>query len=200
MTQKEANILVEIITKVVRKELGTFRKQLLQEGYSPQPVRKQVATQPADRLTEVHKNFRNTVRLNNAPKKNMSKNPLLNSILQETISIEEAERQADEMAILESVNLPVDINGRLISSNANVDHVLEAMNRDYSGMFAQKGKSTPASVAAKNQLRNDFLAAIEDDFLINDAQKRNRTEQSTYPSVEPFSKDEEDLDWLNYVS
>ena len=199
MTQKEATILVEIITKVVRKELGMFKKQLLQEGYSQQPVRRQVAPQPADRLTEVHKNFRKTVKSNNIQKRSLSKDPFLNSILQETVSIEEAEREAEQAGLLDNINLPVDANGRIISSNANVDHVLEAMNRDYSGMFKAKGKSTPAPVAAKNQLRNDFMAAMEDD---NYGSGGYGMESPTngYPSVQPFSGEEEDMSWLNEVN
>jgi len=201
MTQKEATILVEIITKVVRKELGMFKKQLLQEGYSPQPVRKQLAPQPTDRLTEVHKNFRKTVKSNNAPKRSLSKDPYLNSILQETVSIEEAEREAEQAGLLENINLPVDANGRIISSNANVDHVLEAMNRDYSGMFKPKqGTKTSAPVAAKNQLRSDFMAAMEGDYMPHEPQSRNNSVQSGYPKVEPFSGEEEDMSWLNEVN
>lgn len=189
MTQKDAKILVEIITMVVRKELGTFKKQLLQEGYKPQQAARN-APQPTNKLTEVHKNFRksfksNSGTLNNKP---LSRDPLLNSLLQETISIEEAEAMAAQEDLLENVNLPVDANGRVISSNANVDHVLEAMNRDYSGMFKPKGTSAPAQ--AKNQLRNDFLAAMEDDIPRG---------QGAYPSVQPFSGDEEDMSWLNEV-
>ena len=79
MTQKEATILVEIITKVVRKELGVFKKQLLQEGYTP----KQTKTEPINPLTEVHRNFRKSFK-SNSPSQNrrLSKDPLLNEFYQ----------------------------------------------------------------------------------------------------------------------
>lgn len=190
MTQKDAKILVEIITKVVRKELGTFRKQLLQEGYKPQQAtrQQQTAPQPTNKLTEVHKNFRKGFKSNSGTASNrpLSRDPLLNSLLQETISIEEAEAMAGQEALLENINLPVDSNGRVISSNANVDHVLEAMNRDYSGMFKPKGTSAPA---AKSQLRSDFMAAMADSEPMG-------ASGDSYPSVEPF---DEDMSWLNEV-
>jgi len=200
MTQKEAKILVEIITKVVRKELGTFKRQLLQEGYAPPTTsrpQQQYAPQPTNKLTEVHKNFRKSFKSSPSPTRSrpLSRDPLLNSLLQSTISIEEAEAQAEQAALLENINLPVDANGRVISSNANVDHVLEAMNRDYSGMFKPKGSApTSAPAQAKSQLRSDFLAAMEDDIPMP------RGTTSPYPSVQPFSGEEEDMTWLNEVA
>jgi hypothetical protein len=195
MTQKEARILVEIITTVVRKELGAFKKQLLNEGFT-QP---KVTPQPTDRLTEVHKNFRRTVRSNNNPTKRLSKDPFLNSILQETISIEQAEREAQQLGLLEEYNLPTDANGRVISSNTNVDHVLEAMNRDYSGMFNKdKGKSPEKNT--RSQFRDTVLSIMENDFQEPTQKSQQMKIQSGFPSVEPFSGEEEDLSWLNEVS
>jgi len=198
MTQKEATILVEIITKVVRKELGAFKKQLLQEGYSPQPVRKQVAPQPTDRLTEVHKNFRNSFKpTNQAQNRRLSRDPLLNSILQETVSIEEAERGAEQAGLLDNINLPVDANGRIIFSNANVDHVIEAMNRDYSGMFAQNKRKAPTT-NTRSQFRESVVAMMErDDHM--PTQNQPSKSMTGFPAVEPFSGEEEDMTWLNEV-
>lgn len=178
MNQKEAHILVEIITKVVRKELGIFKKQLLQEGYTQQPVKKQVASKPSDRLTEVHRNF---FKSNNYSQgKPLSKDPLINLILQQTVPIEESERDTQQ-ELLENINLPVDGNGRVISSNAAVNHVIVAMNRDYSGMFKKdiEKKSPVNNTTLKTELRSKFKSIMEGE-------------------VTPFS-DDEDLRWLDGV-
>lgn len=186
MTQKEANILVEIITKVVRKELTSFKKQLLSEiNGTPVSSPSRNVEQPArstDKLTEVHKNFRKTFQSPQTPqnRKRLSSDPVLNSILSECEPIpDEAVRMND--AIMEAdINLPTSEYGGLMSTNANVDHVLEAMNRDYSGMFKPKNQgspTTPVQPSPPAQSIRSKYAAIMDE-------------------AEPF---EEDMSWLNEV-
>lgn len=201
MTQKEANILIEIITKVVRKELTTFKKQFLSEINSldtpkkvTEPVRKQGTS-----LKEVQKSFRSQYHVQR-PAKRISNDPVLNALLMETPSIEETESamNVEEM----DFNLPTGMSGRPMASAGNASHVLEAMNRDYSGMFAPKGENKPTKPAIeKNQLRTNYMAMMQEDYIPEVPVQRNNNVSplSGFPSVEPFSGDEEDLSWLNEV-
>jgi hypothetical protein len=210
MTQKEAKLLVEIITVVVRRELKAFRKQLLSDGYTPQatPVRRQQA-EPTDRLTEVQKGFRKTYKSANPLQgKRLSKDPLLNEMLLGVAPLPK-EGSKEELAMLEDaynrmnstgLNLPTGEHGGLMHSGTNVDHVIEAMNRDYSGMFKKDQKQAPAN--ARNQLRSNVIAMMEsEDYMPAQIQHSQRPSNpmSGFPAVEPFSGDEEDLDWLNEV-
>lgn len=207
MTQKEATILVEIITKVVRKELGAFKKQLLQEGYGQPPVKRQAVVQKSDRLTEAQKTFRSTYK--SAPtnsNRRLSKDPMLNELLMNVAPMPK-EGSAEEIAMVEEaynkmsstgLNLPTGERGGLMHSGTNVDHVIEAMNRDYSGMFSKKQPTTNV----RNQLRSDFVALMEnDDYAPAQIQHSQRPSNpmAGFPAVEPFAGEEEDLDWLNEV-
>lgn len=174
MTQKEATILVEIITKVVRKELNIFRKQLLTETARPQ--QRPVEAKSSNKLVEVQKNFRNQFHVNRPQQKALSKDPVLNSILMECAPIPKEDEDPMMNEIIEAgINIPTDASGRPMASAGNANHVLEAMNRDYSGMFkpskAQGQNSTQAPIE-KSRLRSNFLAAMdgsdEEDFSFLD--------------------------------
>jgi hypothetical protein len=205
MTQKEATILVEIITKVVRKELGAFKRQLLQEGYNP----KQTRSEPTNPLTEVHRNFRKSFKSSNpSQNRRLSKDPLLNEMLlgvaplpkegsmEEQVMLEEAYGRMNSTGL----NLPTGEHGGLMHTGTNVDHVIEAMNRDYSGMFTKNQKQAPANT--RDQLRSSVIAMMEsDDYAPAQIQPSQRPSHpmAGFPAVEPFAGEEEDLDWLNEV-
>lgn len=184
MTQKEANILVEIITKVVRKELNSFKKQLLTEGQTTVSGKK-IAEVLTKKPMSMESTFRSNVKSAPRPRKAVSNDPVLNSILMDTISITEAERQAgflNEDLIDKGLNLPTAEHGGLMATNKNVDHVLEAMNRDYSGMFKKQSVNhKPSPVDQKSQLRSKFMGMMENDYTTDN------------------SNDDEDLSWLNEV-
>lgn len=206
MTQKEATILVEIITKVVRKELNSFKKQLLTEGYNVSG--KRISETINRKPLSAESSFRSNVKVNRPVKENVSRDPLLNSILMETISIEEAEANAmqfEEELMERGINLPTGERGGIMSTNKNVDHVLQAMNRDYSGMFAPKQtvQQKPTQVSnEKSQLRSNYLAMMQEDYIPETYPIKGGqipAAMSGFPSVQPFSGDEEDLTWLNEV-
>jgi hypothetical protein len=69
-----------------------------------------------------------------------------------------------------------------------------------SNVFKKDQKQAPAN--ARNQLRSNVIAMMEsEDYMPAQIQHSQRPSNpmSGFPAVEPFSGDEEDLDWLNEV-
>lgn len=153
MTKLE-KLLTEIIQKVVRNELHQFKSQLLREINQPTVNGKELATtlkrRPTDSLVEMQTNFRKNLVQPQRQKVQYSKDPLLNSILAECEPISEQMDIAQRFGYVDE-ETPIVVTSGLDGSTINpnnkgVQNVLEAMNRDYSGMF----KSQPnAEVKSK---------------------------------------------------
>lgn len=157
MTKLE-KLLTEIIQKVVRTELQQFKVQLLREISQPTVNGKQLADvvkrQPTTNpLTEMQTNFRKNLVQPQRQKVQYSKDPLLNSILVECEPISEQQDIAQRFGYVDEetpIIVTSGLDGSTINpSNKGVQNVLEAMNRDYSGMF----KSQP-NAELKSKLYN----------------------------------------------
>lgn len=149
MTKLE-KLLTEIIQKVVRNELQQFKSQLLREISQPLTAKRVEPTRPSNNLTEMQTNFRKNLVQPQRQKVQYSKDPLLNSILSECEPINEQMDIAQRFGYVDE-ETPIVVTSGLDGSTINphnkgVQNVLEAMNRDYSGMF----KSQPnAEVKSK---------------------------------------------------
>ncbi len=156
MTKLE-KLLTEIIQKVVRNELQQFKVQLLREISQPTVNGKELATaikhQPTNPLVEMQTNFRKNLVQPQRQKVQYSKDPLLNSILSECEPINEEMDIAQRFGYVDEetpIIVTSGLDGSTINpSNKGVQNVLEAMNRDYSGMF----KSQP-NAELKSKLYN----------------------------------------------
>lgn len=172
-TEKLIEIITKIIQREVRKETQNLKEQILLE------MRQSTQQKPSKnpRLVEMQKDFRTNYKLENTRQNiQYSKNPTLNEILKTTQPVEDSSYLDAFSSEEEIINVPTDLNGRpiAISGNKGMNSVLEAMNRDYSGLVKEmdKGKSE-----SKQQFRQQIISRMED-------------------NNEP---DEEDLSWLNEV-
>lgn len=164
MTKLE-KLLTEIIQKVVRNELQQFKFQLLREISQPTATNTQQPTkrQPTNPLVEMQTNFRKNLVQPQRQKVQYSKDPLLNSILAECEPINEEMDIAQRFGYVDEetpIIVTSGLDGSTINpSNKGVQNVLEAMNRDYSGMF----KSQPNS-----ELKSKLYNMIADEPEMDD--------------------------------
>ena len=161
MTKLE-KLLTEIIQKVVRNELQQFKAQLLREIAQPSstPTKRQPTANP---LVEMQTNFRKNLVQPQRQKVQYSKDPLLNSILSECEPINEEMDIAQRFGYVDEetpIIVTSGLDGSTINpSNKGVQNVLEAMNRDYSGMF----KSQP-NAELKSKLYNMIADEPDEDL------------------------------------
>lgn len=166
MTKLE-KLLTEIIQKVVCNELQQFKVQLLREIAQPTVNGKELATtlkrRPIDSLVEMQTNFRKNLVQPQRQKVQYSKDPLLNSILAECEPINEQMNIAQRFGYVDE-ETPIVVTSGLDGSTINphnkgVQNVLEAMNRDYSGMF----KSQP-NAEVKSKIYNMIADEPDEDL------------------------------------
>jgi hypothetical protein len=167
---KLQKMLTEIIQKAVREEFKQLKAQLLNEMKTPQAK--------PNNLVEVQKNFRKNL-VFEQPKRGIkySNDPMLNSILSECEPISEQQDIASRLGYIDE-QTPIVVTSGLDGSRPNISNpgvkgVMEAMNRDYSGMF----KSQPNSA-----VKSKIFAMIADDSDMGHS-----------------SGDDEDMSWLNKV-
>lgn len=161
-TEKLIEVITKIIQREVRKEMQNLKTQILSE--LKQPTQQRTSSNP---LTEVQKNFRNNVRLENTRQKiQYSKNPMLNDILRNTEPVPKENHsyldvfQNDE----DVINIPTDQTGRpminaIKSGNKGVNAVFEAMNRDYSEIIAKTERVDVKE--AKQQFRQQIMNRMD---------------------------------------
>jgi hypothetical protein len=172
MTNEQlVKLIMLATTKAVKEEFKLMKQELLVE------IKRQGSTsRPVDKLTEVQRGFRQQFQVDQKPKKQMSKNPLLNQLLMETepapmeskTYLDAFERE-DEI-----INVPTSESGRPINAPKAV---IKAMNRDY-GHLVQKMDKGSNNQKAKQDFRQQVLSAMNED--------------SSY-------EDDEDLSWLDNV-
>jgi hypothetical protein len=172
MTNEQLVKLIMLATKkAVKEEFKLMKQELLVE------IKRQGSTsRPVDKLTEVQRGFRQQFQVDQKPKKQMSKNPLLNQLLMETepapmeskTYLDAFERE-DEI-----INVPTSESGRPINAPKAV---IKAMNRDYSHLVQKMDKGSN-NQKAKQDFRQQVISAMNED--------------SGY-------EDDEDLSWLDNV-
>lgn len=170
--------LIEQLTKIVqfavKRELVSFKQEILTE------IRKNTSNPSngkKDPLVEIQKKFRTQYQSPPKPNRRLHSDPVLNEMLNSVQPLTEDESVYSE-ELADMVNLPTDNTGRPIqvANNKATDAVLNAMNRDYSGMFESK-------TMEKINLKQKFLSIVEEEPGNNDYS---------------FEEDE-DLTWLNGV-
>jgi hypothetical protein len=169
-----ARLLAEMIQiavkKAVREEMQGFKNQIISEIRSSQNLiidgRKasQMTKKYVDSnsLVENQKRFRQNYQVQpRQPNRRLANDPLLNELLQHTEPVPAEE--AGYMGMFETevgeINVPTSESGRPITSAPNA--VLEAMNRNYSGMFATEEKKPVQVQPAPNSLRNSIVSRME---------------------------------------
>lgn len=173
--------LKEQLPILLEREMNKIKNELLVERRSPQPTTR-------TRLDSKKPNsFSQKYQLSPKKKVKLSNNPTLNEILLQTDPIQSGENPYDVYGALQTdivappINVPTNDMGLPIHSVPN--HVLEAMNRDYSGMFVNKEKPKQQPKAPVQQTRE----LIKDKFI---SMMEGNNEMSAQASAGELSDDE----------
>jgi len=189
-----ARLLAEMINlavkKAVREELKTFKTQIISEirNSKPtnQPDQSMRPSQGSNSLVENQKRFRENYQVQpRQPNRRLANDPMLNELLQHTDPVPAEE--AGYMGMIETevgeINVPTSESGRPITSAPTA--VIEAMNRDYSGMFPKEEKTVrPTNGQVNSNLRNAIVSRMEG---INEG-------------FDNYEDDEEDFSFLDQIS
>lgn len=156
--------LKEQLPVLIEREIKKLKNELLHEQSQSKTVSKHTP--------EVKKSNSFSQKYQLTPKKKvkLSSNPTLNEILLQTDPIQTSENPYNAYSSLQndlampSVNVPTTDAGLPIHTVPN--HILEAMNRDYSGMFSgkEKVKQQPKVPAqqVKESIRSKFMSVLQD--------------------------------------
>lgn len=161
MNIEQLSKLIQLsVRKALKEELKSFKAEIISEI-------KKSGIQSELRLDEnknIHKKFREQYRVQQQPKKKLSNDSFLNSILENTQPLEDPyEGFEDELEEeMEIVNVPTSETGRPIQAPKAV---LEAMNKDYSSyveaMEKPKQKVQVQKQPVNPELRSKILSRME---------------------------------------
>lgn len=165
MTNRELSNLIKLSVKIaLKEELQIMKREIISEirNGSKQSLTEQ-PRRTGNSLVENQKRFRENYQVQR-PKTNrrLANDPMLNELLQHTepAPIEEVGYMGMFETEVGEINVPTSESGRPLTSAPNA--VLEAMNRDYSGMF--KTEEKPKQVQnqpAPSSLRNAIVGRME---------------------------------------
>lgn len=126
--------LIEIIRKAVRLELNESLPKLISE------VTKKIETEDTDPVSIAKRVLKReaSVTTNKKPIKSLSKNPLLNQALNETIG--GIPQEGNLVSGYEDTKQITDFQGNTHAVDELPDHVSNALNRDYSDLLKAVNK------------------------------------------------------------
>lgn len=162
MTNKQLSDLIKLSVKIaLKEELQQMKREIISEIRNSS---KQVLTEQPRRnssLVENQKKFRQNYQVEQRKPIKISNNPMLNELLMHTEPVPQEE--VGYMGMFETdegeINVPTSESGRPITSAPT--SVIEAMNRDYSGMFKAEEKKQVQSQPAPSGLRNAIIGRME---------------------------------------
>jgi hypothetical protein len=164
MTNKQLSDLIKLSVKVaIKEELQQMKQEIIYEMRNG--LKQVIPDQPRRNspLVETQRKFRQNYQVQpKQPNKRLSNNPILNELLMHTEPTPKEE--VGYMGMFETdegeINVPTSESGRPLTSAPTA--VIEAMNRDYSGMFAKEEKPRQVqSQPAPNGLRNAIIGRME---------------------------------------
>jgi DNA helicase TIP49 (TBP-interacting protein) len=135
--------LIEVIRKAVRLELSESLPKIIGE------VVKKIDNTNTDPVSITKKVLKReaSVTSNKKPLKTLSKNPLLNQALNETIG--GVPHEGNLVSGYEEANQITDFNGNTHSVSELPDHVSSALNRDYSDLIKAVNKKKGVNTLGK---------------------------------------------------
>jgi len=165
MTNRELSNLIKLSVKsALKEELQQMKREIISEiRNGSKQVISEAPRRIGNSLVENQKRFRENYQVQpKQPNKRLSNNPILNELLMHTEPTPKEE--VGYMGMFETdegeINVPTSESGRPLTSAPTA--VIEAMNRDYSGMFAKEEKPRQVqSQPAPSGLRNAIIGRME---------------------------------------
>jgi len=175
MTNKQLSDLIKLSVKIaLKEELQVMKREIISEirsgqnpvidGMKVSQITKKYNNNDSNSLVENQKRFRENYQ---SPKPNtnrrLANDPMLNEILRSTEPVPQEEQGymgMFETETGEEINVPTTETGRALTSAPKA--VIEAMNRDYSGMFKTEEKAQkPQGQGTNSSLRNAIVSRME---------------------------------------
>lgn len=165
MTNKQFSDLIKLSVKIaLKEELQIMKREIISEirNSSKQVLTEQPRKNGSSSLVENQKKFRQNYQVQKpVNNRRLSKDPMLNELLMHTEPTPQEE--LGYMGMFETdegeINVPTSETGRPLTSAPTA--VIEAMNRDYSGMFKTEDKKQVQVQPAPNSLRNSIVSRME---------------------------------------
>lgn len=157
--------LKEMLPVLLEREMKKIKHELLTES---KPQQRDRSTYALTQRGDIRTQSTSQVRINKQKSSRFSSDPVLNDVLKNTAPLESTSLRNKFMDLqgeTSNVNLPTTEGGMPIQNVPS--SVLEAMNKDYSGMFKNE-KQPKQNISQRPNVNNHTVSSIMPNFESSD--------------------------------